>query len=271
MPFLQEAVCRRGGGRRDYSCITRVHMLTLVCTPYTRSHTLMSTTHSHRHILMLFQAQTASKEAHPDSGEHPPAQCPSGLSPLHPAAHGGGTPFIQTTGCSRDQQHVGATPDTHRHMLTEHLPADSSVELMSSGHPPRLVLLDTWPHLTSRLITGWKTNGLKLLPVSFPSNHVSHCMSTEQDSSCQRVTCFRRDLFLTSYRTVVSGKLGTQGKHTAQSRPSAESLKYFFLKKNVGKLVKIFTLIFISLSWFDLLFSFWSICFSEMQNKSVSI
>lgn len=218
---------------------------------HTRVHPSHTLTHAHRRSYSCYpKDKLHQKEPTLDSGEHPAAQGPSGLSPLPPAAHGGRTPFIQTTEFSRAQQHVGATPDAHRHVLAEHLPADSPVELMSSGHPPRLVLLDTWPPLTSRLIPGWKTNGLKLLPVSFPStaNHVSQCTSMEQDSFCQRVMCFRSDLFRTSYRTVVSGKLGTQGKHTAQSRPSAESLKYFFLRKNIGKLVKIFTLIFISLS-----------------------
>lgn len=94
------------------------------------------------------------------------------------------------------------------------------------------------PQLMAR--RGIKNKLPPTLPASFPTDHSESRLSLYVHGSRAVPATVT---FQTSDRMVVSGKLGTRGKHTAQSRPLADSLKYFFLRKNIGKLVKIFTLI----------------------------
>lgn len=104
MPLMQEAVCRGGGGERDWQlhhtflrCV-RTH--TLTCMLYTCSciphiHTLIHTlidAHAHptcSHTLMLSQEQTLHhKEPHPGLGRAPTSPVPVHLSSARTSSTG---------------------------------------------------------------------------------------------------------------------------------------------------------------------------------------
>lgn len=122
------------------------------------------------------------------------------------------------------QQCAGTTPDTH-----QHVPRDIC----------QLTCLLSDVHVASPHRTAHRRMESKLL-ASFSSDHVCHVCGSRQLPSAHLL--LPKWFVPVSNRTLVSGELGTQCKHCSV-KAFAKPLGYFFLRKNTGKLVKMFTLI----------------------------
>lgn len=152
------------------------HILLTLLHVYTHSHPIHANTQSHTlthtHTHALSGTTLHHKEHHTQESRCQPHALP-GPSSLQPTAHAGKTLVQKQLSSVRTSSGAGAAPEAHRHAPVGHLPLTHLLSQCPWGHPPRLVLLDMWPHLTSRLSAGWKTSFLLPSLQSLPSTSMS--------------------------------------------------------------------------------------------------